>query len=114
MLVPEEIQHDMLVVSSPDQEVGEGGGDEDPGGPDVVLGVEEALVGVAIVLDAEVAGHIVALGTLSLSEAVPPEILEHRCRTRAEKIILFNEIHSVLIISPLVHCPLLFLLIHIQ
>ena len=65
-----------METASPDQEVGEGGGDEDPGRPDVVLGVEEAFIRVAGVLAFHVASMVVALWTLWLPEAVPHIILD--------------------------------------
>ena len=62
--------------SVPDQEVCERCRDHDPGSPHVVLGVEQALLALALVLlAAEVAGQVVALGTIGLPEAVPPVIL---------------------------------------
>ena len=63
-------------TASPDQEVGEGGGDEDPGRPDVVLGVEEAFLRAAGVLAFHVASMVVAIWTLCLAEAVPHIILD--------------------------------------
>ena len=62
---------------SPDQEIAEGGGEEDPRRPHVVLGVEEAVIRLALVTAlTKVAGQVVvARGTSRLSESVPPVTL---------------------------------------
>ena len=62
---------------SPDQEIGEGGGEEDPRRPHVVLGVEEAVIRLALLTAlTKVAGQVVvARGTSRLSESVPPVTL---------------------------------------